>query len=111
MAAMIQFHLDENVNHAVAHGLRVRGLHVSTATDAELIGSSDEDHLDFALRQNSVLFTHDPDLLRLHADGVEHAGVVFCAKDSRTIGEMIRFLCLLHDIVTPEEIRCRVEYF
>jgi uncharacterized protein with PIN domain len=110
MAAAIRFHLDENVHHAVARGLRLRGIDVTTATDAELIGNSDEDHLRFAVAEHAVLVTHDADLLHLHADGAEHAGIVFCAKDSRSIGDMLRFLCLLHDVVTPDEIRGQVEF-
>ena len=37
---MIRLHLDENVDHAVAHGLRLRGIDVTTSTDADLIGAT-----------------------------------------------------------------------
>ena len=43
--AVIRFHLDENVDHAIVHGLRLRGLDVPTATDANLIGASDAEHI------------------------------------------------------------------
>ena len=56
---MIRFHLDENVNHAIAHGLRLRGLDVTTATDAGLIGALDGQHVAFALANNRVVFTQD----------------------------------------------------
>lgn len=110
MGTAIRFHLDENVNHAVARGLRLRGIDVTTATDANLIGRSDEDHLSFALSDGRVLFTHDPDLLRLHAGGASHAGIVFCRSGSRTIGEMTRLLCLIHDVLTPDEMSGEVEF-
>ena len=35
MPDVIRYHLDENVDHAVAHGLRLRGLDVTTTTDTE----------------------------------------------------------------------------
>lgn len=65
---MIAFHLDENVDHAVAHGLRLRGVDVTTTTDVNLVGASDTEQLDFALRQNRVVFTQDQDFLRHHRD-------------------------------------------
>jgi hypothetical protein len=34
----IRYHLDEHVGNAVAHGLRLRGLDVTTTKDAGLIG-------------------------------------------------------------------------
>lgn len=38
----MRFHLDEHVDHAIARGLRNRGIEVTTATDAGLLGASDE---------------------------------------------------------------------
>jgi hypothetical protein len=57
---VIRFHLDENVNHAIANGLRERGVDVTTSTDAQLIAAADEDQLFFATRDGRVLFTHEP---------------------------------------------------
>ena len=57
MATTIRYHLDENVNHAIAHGLRLRGIDVTTATDAELLRATDEEHLAFAARTGRVLVT------------------------------------------------------
>ena len=77
---MIRFHLDENVNHAVARGLRLRGIDVSTATSANLISAFDTEHIAFALRENRVIFTEDQDFLRHHHAGRGHAGVVSLQK-------------------------------
>ena len=73
---MIRFHLDENVDHAVAHGLRVRGINVTTALDAKLISASDEMHIAFALKEQRIVVTHDVDFLRLHETGADHPGIV-----------------------------------
>ena len=54
---MIRFHLDENVDHAVAQGLRLRGVDVTTTTDVDLIGATDIEQLSFAFRENRVIFT------------------------------------------------------
>ena len=66
---MIRFHLDENVDHAIARGLQNRGLDIVTATDAGLLEASDEEYVAYALREGRVIFTHDDDFLRIHADG------------------------------------------
>ena len=50
---MMRFHLDENVDHAVAGGLRQRGIDVTTANDAGLTQASDEAHLEYCLRENA----------------------------------------------------------
>ncbi|HUG91291.1 MAG TPA: DUF5615 family PIN-like protein [Planctomycetaceae bacterium] len=107
---VIRFHLDENVDHAVAHGLRLRGIEVTTTADGDLLGASDEQQIAFAAGEQRVVLTHDPDFLRLHTAGVSHAGIVFRHKDSRSVGELVRFLCLLHDCVEPDEMHGHVEF-
>lgn len=106
----MRFHLDEHIDHAVALGLRQRGIDVTTTTDAGLLGASDEQQLEFARQSGRVLLTQDADLLRLHQQGVSHAGVVFAPSGSRSVGELVRFLCLLHDCVEPHEMQAVVEF-
>lgn len=68
--------MDEHVHPAVTDGLQQRGVDVLTAQEAGLIGTPDADHLAYAIEQNRVIFTQDADFLRLHAEGVDHAGIV-----------------------------------
>lgn len=110
MATEITFHLDENVDHAVARGLRLRGIDVTTTTDAGLVGKPDESHVAFANATGRVIVTHDPDFLALHATGIEHSGIVFVPDGSAPIGEVVRFLCLLHECGAAKEMRGQVEY-
>ena len=100
----IRFHLDENMPHAVAEGLRRRNVDVTTSTDAALIGATDEEQLAFALEQERVIVTRDTDLLRLNAQGVEHAGIVYWTE-RRSIGQLISALDLLTLQYTEVEIR------
>ena len=83
---MLRLHLDENVDHAVAQGLRLRGMDVTTTTDANLIGATDDQQLSFALRENRVIFTQDQDFLRHHQAGSEHAGIVYSRQGDRSDG-------------------------
>ncbi len=107
---MLRFHLDEHVPHAVAHGLRRRQIDVTTTTDAGLLGASDEEHVAFAIRENRVIFTNDRDFLRLAAAGSAHAGIVYCPPNESRIGEVIRYLALMNDCLTPDELMNQVEY-
>ena len=110
MPRTIRFHLDENCPKAVAIGLRRRGIDVTTTPEAGLLEATDEVQAAFALLQRRVIFTQDEDFLAIQASGVPHAGIAFCKKDTRSIGEMIRGLVLLWEVYEPAEVVNRVEY-
>ncbi len=48
--------------------------------------------------------------MRLHYAGVNHAGIAYCIKESRTIGKIIRGLSIIWEVLEPEEMLGRVEY-
>jgi predicted nuclease of predicted toxin-antitoxin system len=95
MPERIRFHLDEHVSHAVAAGLRRRGLDITTAVEIGLRAASDEEQLAFAFSQGRVLVTHDRDLLMLASQGQSHAGMSSCDLSRRPVGDLIRALLLL----------------
>ena len=49
MSREIKFHLDENVSNAIANGLRIRGIDVTTTPEQKLISATDEAQLKFAM--------------------------------------------------------------
>lgn len=106
----ISFHLDEHIPQALADALRHRGIDVTTTVEADLAGATDRDQLAFAAAAGRVLVTRDVDFLLLHAQRVPHAGIVYCHGQSRSIGEMLRRLVLIHTALSEEEMRSRVEY-
>ena len=108
---MIRFHLDEHVSNAVARGLRLRGIDVSTTADAGLKGTEDLVHIAHALAEDRVIFTQDHDFLRHHHAGVTHAGIVYSKQGSRSIGEIVRHLKLMHDCLDQSDMAGQVEYF
>jgi hypothetical protein len=81
-----------------------------TTPEAELLSATDEEQAAHGLAQGRVVFTHDRDFLRLHAAGIPHAGIAYCDKDSKSIGEMIRGLILLWEVLEADEMQNRVEY-
>jgi hypothetical protein len=110
MPRTIRFHLDENCRKAIAKGLRQHGIDVTTTPEAGLRGSTDEQQAAYCLTEGRVLFTQDQDFLRLDAAGIAHAGIAFCAKDTKPIGEILQRLVLIWEIYEPEEIVGRIEY-
>ncbi|MFA5504987.1 MAG: DUF5615 family PIN-like protein [Vulcanimicrobiota bacterium] len=111
MPEWIKFYLDEMVSEAVAKGLRARGIDCIRTNEAGNLSQSDASQLDFARREGYAVFTRDSDFLELHAEGIEHCGIVYLPQQRRvSIGEIINSLCLLHDVITPQDIQNRVEY-
>jgi predicted nuclease of predicted toxin-antitoxin system len=95
---------------ALAAGLRREGVDVTTAPEVGLLQATDQEHLDFARREQRVIVTHDADFLRLHASGEPHPGIAYCAPQSRTVGEMLAELLLMWEILEPDEMANGVEY-
>jgi uncharacterized protein with PIN domain len=108
---VIAFHLDENVDFAIAHGLRLRGIDVTTAVDAGLISAADPEHIAFALAEKRVVFTQDQDFLRHHQAGIGHAGIVYSQQGAHSIGEIVRYLHFLSDCLEPQDMRGQLEFF
>lgn len=110
MAERIRFHLDEQVDSDIARALRQYGIDVTTTIEAGLRSATDDEQLDYARREGRVLVTHDPDFLRLAARRSDHQGIAYCHKASRFLGEIIRSLILVHEVLTPRAMSGRVEY-
>jgi hypothetical protein len=110
MPDRIRFHLDEHVSPAVAAGLRLRGIEVTTALEAGLGGAADSEHLAFALRERRVIVTHDRHFPQLHAVGARHAGIAYCYQQKYSVGELIRALVLLRDCLSNDEMDGSLEF-
>ena len=57
-----------------------------------------------------MLVTHDPDFLRLHQQGQQHAAIAYCQQGTRTIGHLVAALVLIYEALEPGEIAGRVEF-
>lgn len=110
MSQTIRFHLDEDVDPAIAEGLRRRGIDVTTSQEVGLLGAPDPMQLAYAETESRVLFTHDDDHLTLHSQGVQHAGIAYCHRLRRSLGEIVDSLVLIWEVCEPDEMKNRVEF-
>lgn len=110
MPRTIRFHLDENVDPRVAAGLRLLGVDVTTTVDAGLLSASDDEQLDYIVREGRVIGTQDTDFLRLHSAGRAHPGIAFYPAGGRSVGDVIRGLRLIWELLDPTDMANQVEY-
>lgn len=97
------------------HALRARGMDVTSAFDAGMIGRSDTAHLDYATTHGRVLYTSNlGDFHRLHTSyllqGKTHAGIILARQQRYSVGEQARRLLRLVATKSAEEMKNNVEF-
>ena len=110
MEVAISLYLDENLSPRIAAQLRSRGIDIVTVGDLGMLGDTDENHLTRATEMGRVLVTSDADFLRMAAEGVEHAGIVFGVQQNHTIGDWVKGLELICSVYDADEMQNHVEY-
>jgi hypothetical protein len=107
---VLAFHLDEHMDHAIAQALKSRGIDVTTTSDAGLLGAEDAEHLEFARREQRVIVTVDSDFLAFAGQSSDHAGIAYAPRGSRSIGQIVRQLCMMSDCLEPADMAGKVEF-
>jgi predicted nuclease of predicted toxin-antitoxin system len=106
----IQFHLDENVDRAIALGLRRYGIDVTTTAEVGLLTRSDEMQLKFIRETQRVIFTQDADFLIIASQTNDHPGIAYCKQGTRTMGQIIEGLVVIYEVLHPEDMKGHVEF-
>jgi predicted nuclease of predicted toxin-antitoxin system len=83
---------------------------VTTSQEVGLLGVSDQEQLAYAASEGRVIFTQDTDFLIMAAQTVAHAGIIYARNSSRSIGQIIQALELIHGVMTVDEMRGHVEF-
>lgn len=94
----------------IAAGLRLHGVSVTTTAEAGLSGSSDQSQLAYAAAHGRVIVTHDADFLRLQAAGARHAGIAYSSLQHRSLGDVVRLLVMVWELLESAEMIDRVEF-
>jgi predicted nuclease of predicted toxin-antitoxin system len=102
--------MDEHIPGPASMGLRGHGLDVLTVQEAGRDGLPDDQQLAFALAEERVLVTFDPDFLALHLAAAPHAGIAWCPAQKYSIGQLIQALLLLHGVLDRASMKGHVEY-
>ncbi len=110
LGSAIRLYFDEGVQVAVAQQMRSRGIDAVTVRDLGLLGDTDINHLLRASAMGRVLCTFDHDFLRLHAEGIPHAGIIIAQHFSTTIGDWVRGLEVICGVLSAEEMIDHIEY-
>ena len=112
----ISLYLDEDSHsNSLVQALRYRGLDMATAREAQMLGSTDLEQLDWATAHGRVLYSFNiRDFFRLHSDFLEqgnsHAGMILAQQQSYSIGEQMRRLLKLVAVRSAEEMIDQVEF-
>jgi len=107
----LRLYLDECVSPSLAEWLCQQGWDVLTAHEAQMLGATDEEHLEFASRQGRILLTFNAkDFKQLAeawaAQGREHAGIILCpAVPKSAYGQLVHRLEKLQSLLSAEQIR------
>lgn len=108
--------IDEDaMARAPVHGLRVRGVDVTTVLEAGMIGQSDAAQLEYATAQDRVIYTFNVGhFCQLHTEylaaGKTHAGLIVVYRQRYPVGEQMRKLLQLVDTQAAEKMRNRLHF-
>lgn len=101
---------DEHVRFDVIHGLRTQGIDAVSVQDLGLRGRPDPEILEAARRSGRIVYTSDTDFVRLSDSGASHLGVFFHRSRKYSPREAINAVSLACQVLSPDEMRNRVEF-
>ena len=85
-----------------------------SAHEVENQGLKDEEQLAYAIEHQAAIFTHDDDFLSLAAlyvkESKRHYGVIYAHPLRVTIGDCIRGIKIIVDMMTPEEMINQIRF-
>ena len=102
----IRFYIDENLSPKIVTQLRMHGIDVIRGP----LGADDPAHLERAAGMGRVVCTSDDDFIKLAAMGIEHAGVIWGEQADHSIGDWVRYLRLVSDVQSAEEMLNTINY-
>jgi predicted nuclease of predicted toxin-antitoxin system len=114
VAEPIKLYLDEDtISRALIRALRARGVDILTAREADQMGASDREQLEFATVRGRTIFTFNTrDFARLHTEYLTkeqtHAGII--VSDQIQVGLIVRRLLKLLNDKSSKEMQDWLEF-
>jgi predicted nuclease of predicted toxin-antitoxin system len=113
---MIRFLADENFNNHIIRGVRLRNKNIDIVRlqDRGLSGVADPTVLDFALKENRILLTHDLETIPKFAYERVNAGqkipAIILVKKELLIAQVIEEILLICECCDEIEFREKIFY-
>ena len=96
-------------------GLRAREVDLTTVFEAEMLGRSDEDQLEYATQQGRAVYTFNVGhFCQLHTRYItlkkDHAGIIVVSRQRYSVGEQIRRMMNLIQTKSAREMRNDLQF-
>ena len=107
----MKIYADENIETSVIDGLRRRGITLYSAVELGYRGKSDKFHLSKAGELDAIVLTHDVDFLVMASSpNVTHRGIIFSQSKNVSIGDCIRGVELIANVLSDRDMRNHIEF-
>ena len=107
----MRIYADENIERSIIEGLRRRGVEVISSVELGCSGKPDEFHIKKASELKSIILTHDIDFLRRASNHeVNHNGIIFAHPKNVSIGECVRKIELISNVLTDDDMKNHIEF-
>ncbi len=113
---MFSLYLDEDsTDRRRINALRAKGVDAISALEANMLGHSDEEQLDFATANNRAPCSFNiRDFHRIHVEymnsGKDHAGIILVRQQQFSVGEYVRRIQILLEQKSSAEMRNQIEF-
>lgn len=113
---LLSIYIDEDaMDGDLVAALHSRVVTVVTASEAGLIGKSDEEQLVSATERGCILYTFNvSDFFQLHKQwldaGRKHCGMILATQQRYSVGEQLRRILLLRATLSANHMRNQVEF-
>ncbi len=112
----IALYMDEDsTSRSLLMSLRSRGVDVTTALEINRLGYSDEDQLIWATSMGRTVYSYNvKDFYSLHTQFLEqgrnHAGLILVQQQKYSIGELLRGVLRLVNVLSSEDMINQIEF-
>ena len=114
--SQIRIYIDEDsMKQVLVTALRNAEVDIITPLDVSRTGYSDEEQLKWATGEGRILYSANiADFCRIHsflmAQGESHAGIVLVQQQRYSVGDLLRGILNLMDVISAEEMMNQVVF-